>query len=339
MGADTVSDDAAAAAEPALGHLDAYLSQIDRVALLSAEQEVELAKRIEASLFAPHRLNEPGAPQGLLARELAWLSQDGEDAKRQFIEANLRLVVTLAKRHAGGGMDLEDLIQEGSIGLTHAVEKFDYAKGFKFSTYATWWIQEAMTRAMNEQARSIRIPLRTVKLIRKLARLQRQVGRGLGRVPTWDELADEAGVPLEVVREAVWADLPVESLDTPVWISVEDSAETSPGLVELEPSARTDLIREPALATSAGAAGRLPPQLEAVLEAMAPREARVFRLRAGVIDGRRWTLQEVGDELGVTRERVRQIESRARDRAWRCWPRTASPSQAGADGAGRSLPS
>jgi RNA polymerase primary sigma factor len=241
-----------------------YLKQIGRVPLLNAEQEVELAKRIEAGLFAEEKLAEGGQKLPSDVRlDLEWIAEDGTRAKNHLLEANLRLVVSLAKRYTGRGMLFLDLIQEGNLGLIRAVEKFDYTKGYKFSTYATWWIRQAITRAMADQARTIRIPVHMVEVINKLARVQRQMLQDLGREPTPDELAVEL---------------------------IEDSEAIQPG-----EAVSFTLLQE---------------QLHSVLDTLSEREAGVVSMRFGLTDGQPKTLDEIGKVYGVTRERIRQIESK-----------------------------
>ncbi|HEY8881892.1 MAG TPA: RNA polymerase sigma factor [Dermatophilaceae bacterium] len=275
-----------------------YLKQIGKVALLNAEQEVELAKRIEAGLFAEEKLNAGGKMDMKLKRELWWISQDGKNAKNHLLEANLRLVVSLAKRYTGRGMLFLDLIQEGNLGLIRAVEKFDYTKGFKFSTYATWWIRQAITRAMADQARTIRIPVHMVEVINKLARVQRQMLQDLGREPTPDELAKELDMtPEKVVEVQKYGREPI-SLHTP--------------LGEDGDSEFGDLIEDSEAVVPADAVSftLLQEQLHSVLDTLSEREAGVVSMRFGLTDGQPKTLDEIGKVYGVTRERIRQIESK-----------------------------
>jgi len=275
-----------------------YLKQIGKVALLNAEQEVELAKRIEAGLFAEEKLNAGGKMDMKLKRELWWISQDGKNAKNHLLEANLRLVVSLAKRYTGRGMLFLDLIQEGNLGLIRAVEKFDYTKGFKFSTYATWWIRQAITRAMADQARTIRIPVHMVEVINKLARVQRQMLQDLGREPTPDELAKELDMtPEKVVEVQKYGREPI-SLHTP--------------LGEDGDSEFGDLIEDSEAVVPADAVSftLLQEQLHSVLDTLSEREAGVVSMRFGLADGQPKTLDEIGKVYGVTRERIRQIESK-----------------------------
>jgi len=275
-----------------------YLKQIGKVALLNAEQEVELAKRIEAGLFAEEKLNAGGKIEMKLKRELWWISQDGKNAKNHLLEANLRLVVSLAKRYTGRGMLFLDLIQEGNLGLIRAVEKFDYTKGFKFSTYATWWIRQAITRAMADQARTIRIPVHMVEVINKLARVQRQMLQDLGREPTPEELAKELDMtPEKVVEVQKYGREPI-SLHTP--------------LGEDGDSEFGDLIEDSEAVVPADAVSftLLQEQLHSVLDTLSEREAGVVSMRFGLADGQPKTLDEIGKVYGVTRERIRQIESK-----------------------------
>ncbi|CAM3261728.1 RNA polymerase sigma factor [Occultella aeris] len=276
-----------------------YLKQIGKVALLNAEQEVELAKRIEAGLFADENLAESGdGMDRKLKRELEWIAMDGRRAKNHLLEANLRLVVSLAKRYTGRGMLFLDLIQEGNLGLIRAVEKFDYTKGYKFSTYATWWIRQAITRAMADQARTIRIPVHMVEVINKLARVQRQMLQDLGREPTPEELAKELDMtPEKVVEVQKYGREPI-SLHTP--------------LGEDGDSEFGDLIEDSEAVVPADAVSftLLQEQLHAVLDTLSEREAGVVSMRFGLTDGQPKTLDEIGKVYGVTRERIRQIESK-----------------------------
>jgi RNA polymerase primary sigma factor len=277
-----------------------YLKQIGKVPLLNAEQEVELAKRIEAGLFAEEKLAE-GRDNGLRqdARiDLEWIADDGRRAKNHLLEANLRLVVSLAKRYTGRGMLFLDLIQEGNLGLIRAVEKFDYTKGYKFSTYATWWIRQAITRAMADQARTIRIPVHMVEVINKLARVQRQMLQDLGREPTPEELAAELDMtPEKVIEVQKYGREPI-SLHTPLGEDgdsefgdlIEDSEAIQPG-----EAVSFTLLQE---------------QLHSVLDTLSEREAGVVSMRFGLTDGQPKTLDEIGKVYGVTRERIRQIESK-----------------------------
>ena len=277
-----------------------YLKQIGKVALLNAEQEVELAKRIEAGLFAEEKLSAMSSSDKFtkLGRELHWIAQDGKKAKNHLLEANLRLVVSLAKRYTGRGMLFLDLIQEGNLGLIRAVEKFDYTKGYKFSTYATWWIKQAITRAMADQARTIRIPVHMVEVINKLARVQRQMLQDLGREPTPEELARELDMtPEKVVEVQKYGREPI-SLHTP--------------LGEDGDSEFGDLIEDSEAVVPADAVSftLLQEQLHSVLDTLSEREAGVVAMRFGLTDGQPKTLDEIGKVYGVTRERIRQIESK-----------------------------
>jgi RNA polymerase primary sigma factor len=280
----------------------AYLKQIGKVALLDAQQEVDLAKRIEAGLYAAERMrstvvdNELASAQ--LRRDLTWIVRDGERARSHLLEANLRLVVSLAKRYTGRGMAFLDLIQEGNLGLIRAVEKFDYTKGYKFSTYATWWIRQAITRAMADQARTIRIPVHMVEVINKLARVQRQMLQDLGREPTPEELAKELDMtPEKVVEVQKYGREPI-SLHTP--------------LGEDGDSEFGDLIEDSEAVVPADAVSftLLQEQLHSVLDTLSEREAGVVSMRFGLTDGQPKTLDEIGKVYGVTRERIRQIESK-----------------------------
>jgi RNA polymerase primary sigma factor len=276
-----------------------YLKQIGKVPLLNAEQEVELAKRIEAGLFAEEKLAD--APAGLHNEQrwdMEWIAEDGRRAKNHLLEANLRLVVSLAKRYTGRGMLFLDLIQEGNLGLIRAVEKFDYTKGYKFSTYATWWIRQAITRAMADQARTIRIPVHMVEVINKLARVQRQMLQDLGREPTPEELAAELDMtPEKVIEVQKYGREPI-SLHTPLGEDgdsefgdlIEDSEAIQPG-----EAVSFTLLQE---------------QLHSVLDTLSEREAGVVSMRFGLTDGQPKTLDEIGKVYGVTRERIRQIESK-----------------------------
>jgi RNA polymerase primary sigma factor len=275
-----------------------YLKQIGKVALLNAELEVELAKRIEAGLFAEEKLATEKNRSAEDRRDLRWVVKDGQRAKSHLLEANLRLVVSLAKRYTGRGMQFLDLIQEGNLGLIRAVEKFDYTKGFKFSTYATWWIRQAITRAMADQARTIRIPVHMVEVINKLARVQRQLLQDLGREPTPEELAAELDMtPEKVVEVQKYGREPI-SLSTP--------------LGEDGDSEFGDLIEDTEAVVPADAVGftMLQQELERVLDSLHPREAGVIRSRFGLGDGVQMTLDQIGEKFGVTRERIRQIESK-----------------------------
>jgi RNA polymerase primary sigma factor len=275
-----------------------YLKQIGKVPLLNAEQEVELAKRIEAGLFAEEKLADDLRLNPDQRIDLEWIAEDGRRAKNHLLEANLRLVVSLAKRYTGRGMLFLDLIQEGNLGLIRAVEKFDYTKGYKFSTYATWWIRQAITRAMADQARTIRIPVHMVEVINKLARVQRQMLQDLGREPTPEELAAELDMtPEKVIEVQKYGREPI-SLHTPLGEDgdsefgdlIEDSEAIQPG-----EAVSFTLLQE---------------QLHSVLDTLSEREAGVVSMRFGLTDGQPKTLDEIGKVYGVTRERIRQIESK-----------------------------
>jgi RNA polymerase primary sigma factor len=287
-----------AAADP----VRSYLKQIGRVPLLTAEQEVELAKRVEAGLYATELLrqgtNDPAGIDVTLERDLRWIVRDGARAKDHLLEANLRLVVSLAKRYTGRGMAFLDLIQEGNLGLVRAVEKFDYTKGFKFSTYATWWIRQAVTRAMADQARTIRIPVHMVEVINKMRRLQREFVQEKGREPSTDELAAEMELtPAKVLEIQQYARDPI-SLDQTIG--------------EDEGSALGDFVQDvdAVVALDAVTSMLLTGELQAVLSTLTEREAGVVRMRYGFVDGTTHTLDEIGQVYGVTRERIRQIEMR-----------------------------
>ena len=275
-----------------------YLKQIGKVPLLNAEQEVELAKRIEAGLFAEEKLAD--APAGLHNEQrwdMEWIAEDGRRAKNHLLEANLRLVVSLAKRYTGRGMLFLDLIQEGNLGLIRAVEKFDYTKGYKFSTYATWWIRQAITRAIADQARTIRIPVHMVETINKMARVQRQLHQDLGREATPGEIGAEMGLSAtrvaeiqRIAQEPVSLQAPIGEEDSDLGDFIED----------------TDAV----VPMEAAAFIMLQDQLEQILDSLSGREQKIIQLRFGLTDGHPRTLEEVGREFGVTRERIRQIESK-----------------------------
>ncbi|HUZ53634.1 MAG TPA: RNA polymerase sigma factor RpoD [Streptosporangiaceae bacterium] len=276
-----------------------YLREIGKVPLLTAQDEVELAKAIEAGLFAQEMLH--GACQVIGARangaELAMIADQGDRARQRLIEANLRLVVSIAKRYIGRGMVFLDLIQEGNLGLIRAVEKFDYTKGYKFSTYATWWIRQAITRAIADQARTIRIPVHMVETINKMARIQRQLHQDLGREPSPAEVAGEMGISTgrvaeiqRIAQEPVSLQAPIGEEDSDLGDFIEDADAVVP--------------------MEAAAFMMLQDQLEQVLDTLSPREQRIIQLRFGLIDGHPRTLEEVGKDFGVTRERIRQIESK-----------------------------
>ena len=276
-----------------------YLKQIGRVNLLNAEQEVDLSERIEAGLYAQHLLDTEGDTLDFKRkRELKWAANDGKKAKDHLLEANLRLVVSLAKRYTGRGMLFLDLIQEGNLGLIRAVEKFDWKKGFKFSTYATWWIRQAITRAMADQARTIRVPVHMVEVINKLSRVQRQMLQDLGREPTPDELARELDMPVEKVQGVQKYGREPISLHTPLG---EDGDSEFGDLIE-----DTDAIAP----SDAVAFSLLQEQFKSVLETLSPRESGVIKMRYGLEDGQPKTLDDIGRVYGVTRERIRQIESK-----------------------------
>ncbi|NUS09280.1 MAG: RNA polymerase sigma factor [Nonomuraea sp.] len=293
-------DDAIADGGTAVGadSVKTYLKEIGRVPLLTAEQEIELAKRIEAGLFARERLDtEPGLPAGLRA-DLEWIADDGLRAKRRMLEANLRLVVSIAKRYTGRGMLFLDLIQEGNLGLIRTIEKFDYRLGYKFSTYATWWIKQAITRAMADQARTIRIPVHMVELINKVARVQRRLQSDLGREPTPEEIAAETDLDVERVAEVQSYGREPISLSTP--LGEEGDSEFG------------DLIEDTEAVSPADAVSftLLQQQLHSLLDQLSEREAGVITMRYGLADGKPRTLDEIGRVYGVTRERIRQIEAK-----------------------------
>ena len=287
-----------------------YLKEIGKVPLLSAEEEIELAKNMEAGAVAKEKIailksREENATEEELAEikeEIKNLQKDldaGDEAKKRLAEANLRLVVSIAKRYVGRGMLFLDLIQEGNLGLIKAVEKFDYRKGYKFSTYATWWIRQAITRAIADQARTIRIPVHMVETINKLIRVSRQLLQELGREPSPEEIAAEMNMPVERVREILKISQEPVSLETPIG--------------EEEDSHLGDFIQDDHVPVPAEAAAftMLQEQLEEVLSTLSERESKVLRLRFGLDDGRARTLEEVGKEFNVTRERIRQIEAKA----------------------------
>jgi RNA polymerase primary sigma factor len=279
-----------------------YLKQIGTVALLTAEEEVQLATRIEAGLYAAERVHRAEDDTGKLSpqlrRDLRWIVRDGQRAKNHRLEANLRLVVSLAKRYTGRGMPFLDLIQEGNVGLIRAVEKFDYSKGFKFSTYATWWIRQAITRAMADQARTIRIPVHMTEVINKLGRIQRDLREDLGREPTPEELARQMDITPEKVLEIQYYAREPISLDQTLGdegnSKLGDFIEDSEAVVALDAVSFT-LLRG---------------QIQSVLATLSEREAGIVRLRFGLIDGQPRTLEQVGQVYGITRERIRQIETK-----------------------------
>jgi RNA polymerase primary sigma factor len=275
-----------------------YLKQIGRVALLNAAQEVELAQRIEAGLFAEDKLASDQEPAPRLRAELEIIAADGRRARNDLLEANLRLVVALAKRYTGRGMLFLDLIQEGNLGLIRAVEKFDYAKGYKFSTYATWWIRQAITRALADQSRTIRVPAHVVEVISKLARVQRWMLQDLGREPAPQELATELDItPQQVIEVQKYAREPI-SLHTPIG---EDAANEFGDLIE---------DCEAVVPADAVSYTLLQEQLHSVLETLSAREAGIVSMRFGLTDGQPKTLDQIGKVYGVSRERIRQIEAR-----------------------------
>jgi RNA polymerase primary sigma factor len=275
-----------------------YLKEIGKVPLLTAEEEVDLAKRIEAGLFSSEKLATGKKLNDKMRRDLEWIERDGQVAKKKLVEANLRLVVSIAKRYVGRGMLFLDLIQEGNLGLIRAVEKFDYTKGYKFSTYATWWIRQAITRAIADQARTIRIPVHMVETINKLIRIQRQLLQDLGREPMPEEIAKEMDLTPDKVREILKVSQEPVSLETPIG--------------EEEDSHLGDFIEDSDAVVPVDAASfiLLQEQLDSVLHTLSDREKKVIQLRFGLTDGHPRTLEEVGREFGVTRERIRQIESK-----------------------------
>ncbi|MEV5205551.1 RNA polymerase sigma factor [Streptomyces sp. NPDC053720] len=275
-----------------------YLRLIAKVPLLTAEQEVELSKRIEAGLLAKHLLAEEPGPDTQVRRDLALLAEDGRRAKNHFTEANLRLVVAVAKRYTGRGLQFLDLIQEGNTGLIRAVEKFDYAKGFKFSTYATWWIKQAVTRALADQSRTIRIPVHTVEIINRVARIRRELINKSGNEPTLEELAEKADVPVERLAELNAYNKEPVSLEA----ALSDDGNTEFGDIIMDgdsPSA-WDVV----------AFGFLRQTIQTILAEMTPREAGIISLRYGLSGGSPKTLEEIGKVYGVTRERIRQVEAK-----------------------------
>ena len=292
-----LAEESAAQAGPTSDPVRLYLKEIGKVPLLTAELEVELAKSVEAGLFAAEKLLRSGLAQAE-RRDLELVQLQGVLAKRHLVEANLRLVVSIAKRYAGRGMLFLDLVQEGNLGLIRAVEKFDYTKGFKFSTYATWWIRQAITRAIADQARTIRIPVHMVETINKVVRLQRQMLQDLGREPTPEELAEQLDVSPAKVRDILKLAQEPVSLDTPIG--------------ETDDSHLGDFIEDSDAVVPGEAASflMLKEQLASVLHELGDREKKVIELRYGLTDGRARTLEEVGQEFGVTRERIRQIESK-----------------------------
>jgi RNA polymerase primary sigma factor len=294
----TPAEDDSALRAPTSDPVRMYLKEIGRVPLLTAVEEVELAKRIEAGLFASEKLTLDHSVDEHLGRELEAIERDGQLAKKKLVEANLRLVVSIAKRYVGRGMLFLDLIQEGNLGLIRAVEKFDYTKGYKFSTYATWWIRQAITRAIADQARTIRIPVHMVETINKLVRIQRQLLQELGREPTPEEIGREMDLPADKVLEIQKISQEPVSLQTPIGeeenSSLGDFIEDSDAIVPID-AASFILLQE---------------QLDSILHTLSEREKKVIQLRFGLADGHPRTLEEVGREFGVTRERIRQIESK-----------------------------
>jgi RNA polymerase primary sigma factor len=297
-GGKAAADDDAAVRSATSDPVRMYLKEIGRVPLLSAEEEVDLAKRVEAGLFASEKVTMNVSLPAGLRRDLELIERDGQLAKKKLIEANLRLVVSIAKRYVGRGMLFLDLIQEGNLGLIRAVEKFDYTKGYKFSTYATWWIRQAITRAIADQARTIRIPVHMVETINKLVRVQRQLLQDLGREPTPEEIGKEMELPPERVLEIQKLSQEPVSLETPIGqeddSNLGDFIEDSDAVVPID-AASFILLQE---------------QLDSILHTLSDREKKVIQLRFGLSDGHARTLEEVGKEFGVTRERIRQIESK-----------------------------
>ncbi len=276
-----------------------YLREIGRRSLLSAADEVDLARRVEAGLLAGDKLAQPGDIEDELRADLATIVRQGDAAKQTIIEANLRLVVSVAKRYVGRGLPLLDLVQEGNIGLMRAVEKFDYEKGFKFSTYATWWIRQAISRALADQGRTIRVPIHVAEIVQRVQRIQRELHQELGRVPTEQEIALAAGLDRERVAGMLQIGQEPVSLHTP--IGQHDDSELGDVIEDTDAPGPEE----------AAAASMLRSNLERVLGVLGEREAEVMRLRYGLRDGHTYTLEEVGQVFGVTRERVRQIEAKA----------------------------
>ena len=287
------------AQSPAADLVRVYLNGIGKTALLNAADEVELAKRIEAGLYAAHLLETRKRLGESRKRDLAIVVRDGQAARSHLLEANLRLVVSLAKRYTGRGMPLLDLIQEGNLGLIRAMEKFDYTKGFKFSTYATWWIRQAITRAIADQARTIRIPVHMIETINKLIRTSRYLVQELGREPTPEEIAEKMELPLDKVRKVLKIAKEPISLETPIG--------------EEEDSHLGDFIEDKSVISPADAviSMNLAEQTRKVLATLTPREEKVLRMRFGIGEKSDHTLEEVGQDFAVTRERIRQIEAKA----------------------------
>ncbi|MGZ4589840.1 MAG: RNA polymerase sigma factor RpoD [Actinomycetes bacterium] len=276
-----------------------YLREIGRVPLLTAALEVELARRVEAGVFAAERLTDTAPLDPTLRRDLGLIAEEGERAKNQLIEANLRLVVSIAKRYSGRGLPFLDLIQEGNLGLIRAVEKFDYTRGYKFSTYASWWIRQAVSRAVADQARTIRIPVHMVETVNRILRAQRLLVQSLGREPTIAEIADRVDLPPTRVAEIRRLAMEPVSLHSPV--GEEDGSELGDLIEDSESTAPADVV----------SVGLLQSHVEAVLTHLGEREREVVRMRYGLTDGEPRTLEEVGKAFGVTRERVRQIEAKS----------------------------
>ena len=286
------------AQSPAADLVRVYLNGIGKTALLTAADEVELAKRIEAGLYAQHLLRTRKRMSENRKRDLSVVVRDGQAARRHLLEANLRLVVSLAKRYTGRGMPLLDLIQEGNLGLIRAMEKFDYAKGFKFSTYATWWIRQAITRSIADQARTIRIPVHMVESMNRVLRMQRQMHQEMEREPTLDELADRCGMTPERIREILRISQDPLSLDSPV--GEEDDSNLADFIEDLSADAPADMAAKRMLTQA----------VEEALGELTEREQEIVRMRFGLDDGQARTLEDVGREFGVTRERIRQIEAK-----------------------------